>query len=107
MGRDTPRDAARKGRWTGRASQLSDDHVQWTFIDDIARATQDPGRAIPPIRLPIQITNPMTKPITRLPDYPITRLPECDLVLRRRSAVALDGRSSIDAVRFFSLLSRT
>ena len=107
VGRDTLLDAARKGRWTGRASQLSDDLVQWTFIDDIARATQDPGRAIPPIRLPIQITNPITNPITRLPDHPMTRLHDRDLVLRRRSAVALDGRSSIDAVRFFAMLSRT
>src|SRR5437867_307531 len=26
-------DAVRRGTWMGRASQLSDDHVQWTFID--------------------------------------------------------------------------
>ena len=39
--------AVRDGRWLGRASQLSSDHVEWTFIDEIARATQDPGRAIP------------------------------------------------------------
>src|SRR5713226_3722900 len=39
-------EAVRRGRWSGRASQLSEDHVQWTFIDDIARATEDPGRAV-------------------------------------------------------------
>ena len=94
VSRDTLLEAARTGRWTGRASRLSEDHVQWTFIDDIARATEDPGRAI-------------TNPITRLPDYPITRLPDRDLVLKRRSAVALDGGSSIDATRFFAMLSRT
>jgi SagB-type dehydrogenase family enzyme len=33
------------GRWTGRASRLSENHVQWTFIDEIARATEDPGSA--------------------------------------------------------------
>ena len=33
------RSAGRRGRdrrLVGRASQLSDDHVQWTFIDEIA-----------------------------------------------------------------------
>ena len=40
-------DAVRNGRWSGRASQLSEDHVQWTFIDEIARATEDPGRPSP------------------------------------------------------------
>src|SRR5439155_10612135 len=35
--------AVRDGRWVGRASQLSEDHVQWTTIDEIAEATRDPG----------------------------------------------------------------
>jgi hypothetical protein len=30
-------DAVQAGRWSGRASQLSEDHVAWTFIDEIAR----------------------------------------------------------------------
>ena len=37
-------DAVRAGAWTGHANQLSEDHVQWTFIDDVAAATRDPGR---------------------------------------------------------------
>src|SRR5439155_11928137 len=32
--RDALLDAARRGRWDGRASQLSEAHGQWTFIDD-------------------------------------------------------------------------
>ena len=87
-------DAVRRGRWSGRASQLSEDHVQWTFIDDIARATENAGHAIPPIHAPIQ-----------LPDCPSTRVPDREVVLQRRSAVALDGRSSIDADRFFGMLA--
>ena len=88
-------DAVRRGTWMGRASQLSDDHVQWTFIDEIARETEDRGRAISRSQFPIQ-----------LPDYPITQLPNRRLVLQRRSALALDGRSSIPADAFFSMLSR-
>jgi acyl-CoA synthetase (AMP-forming)/AMP-acid ligase II len=38
VSREALLDAVRAGRWTGRANQLSEDHVQWTFIDDIARA---------------------------------------------------------------------
>jgi nitroreductase len=39
-------DAVRAGVWTGQASQLSEDHVEWTIIDDVARATADPGRSV-------------------------------------------------------------
>src|SRR5687767_10003483 len=39
--------AVGNGRWHGRASQLSEDHVQWTFIDEIAAATRDEGRTPP------------------------------------------------------------
>jgi SagB-type dehydrogenase family enzyme len=92
--------AAREGQWHGRANQLSEDHVAWTFIDAIADATRDPGRAAP--FLP-PISNP-------LPDYPMTRLPnhllDRALLLQRRSAVALDGRSSIAAARFYGMLAR-
>jgi SagB-type dehydrogenase family enzyme len=89
-------DAVGRGRWTGRANQLSEDHVQWTFIDDIAAATRDPGRTIAPI--PNQFPD---YPITRLPDRPLDR----PLVLQRRSAVSFDGRGSIDAARCFAMLS--
>jgi SagB-type dehydrogenase family enzyme len=82
--------AARGGQWTGHASQLSEDHVQWTFIDEIAAATRDPGRAPMPRRAPAALQP--------LPAYP------APLLLQRRSAVALDSVSSIEAVRFFHML---
>lgn len=87
-------DAARGGTWTGKASRLSEDHTTWSFIDAIAAATRDPGRAV--------VSNP---PIP-LPDHPLTRLPDRALVLRRRSAVAFDGRSSLPAAVFLSMLAR-
>jgi SagB-type dehydrogenase family enzyme len=89
--RDALVEAARQGTWTGRASQLSEDHVQWTFIDQIARATEDAGRPIHP---------------TQLPDHPVPRLPDRRLILQRRSAVALDGHSSVDADRFMTMLEQ-
>jgi SagB-type dehydrogenase family enzyme len=87
----------RAGQWTGKASQLSEDHTTWTFIDEIAVATRDPGRPTPSI-LPIV-------PI-QLPDYPITQSPDRALVLQRRSAVAFDEVSTIGAATFFAMLSR-
>jgi SagB-type dehydrogenase family enzyme len=92
-------DAVRNGRWSGRASQLSEDHVQWSFIDEIARTTDDRGRTKPPI--------------TQLPDYPITQSVASSsadartLILQRRSAVAFDGRSSLGVDRFILMLRRT
>jgi SagB-type dehydrogenase family enzyme len=90
--------AVREGGWSGRASQLSEDHVQWTFIDEIARATEDPGRPLtsaPPVQLPDASMTPLPNPLF-----------DRALVLQRRSAVSLDGRSSIDARSFFAILSR-
>jgi SagB-type dehydrogenase family enzyme len=82
--------ACASGRWTGRASQLSEDHVEWTFIDEIARATEDCGRDA--VRAPSRGAPGDLR-------YPFP------IVLRRRSALALDGRSSIPAARFFEMIA--
>jgi SagB-type dehydrogenase family enzyme len=85
--------AARHGSWTGRASQLSEDHVQWTLIDEIAAATEDPGRAA--AAMPVLSAPPA------IATFPAR------VILQRRSALALDGRSSIGADGFFAMLSAT
>jgi len=97
--------AVRAGRWSGRASQLSDDHVQWTFIDEIAEATRDSGRAsvtsvssVPPA--------PPTPPAPPAPPGPAAPYPAA-LLLQRRSAVALDGASTIGRDGFLAMLART
>jgi len=94
VGRERLLTAVRAGGWTGKASQLSEDHVQWTFIDEIARATEDAGRRPLVTNGPAGGDGPQGVPWDRA------------LLLQRRSAVALDGRSSIDAGRFFEILSR-
>jgi nitroreductase len=98
-------DAVRRGRWTGRASQLSEDHVQWTFIDEVAAATRDPGRtsvasvsSVPPA--------PPAPPALPVPLAPPARYP-APLLLQRRSAVALDGSSSIPRDGFLAMLAKT
>jgi nitroreductase len=88
--------AVRAGVWTGKASQLSEDHVRWTFIEEVADATKDPGRVRPP--LPARPAPPA---------YPAPPAPPAQVILQRRSAVSLDGRSTIAAERFFAMLAQT
>jgi SagB-type dehydrogenase family enzyme len=96
-GREALLEGVRAGRWSGRASQLSEDHVEWTFIDEVARATDDPGRAIDP---PILSSH---HAIQRF-DRPGTGRSGRQLVLQRRSAVAFDGRSTIGVNAFLTML---
>jgi hypothetical protein len=85
------------GQWSGHASQLSEDHVQWSFIDEVARATEDAGRSsVPEASLAAR-------------DRQARRDRQIDaraLLLQRRSAVAFDGRSTIDRATFVEMLSR-
>jgi len=90
-------DAVSGGRWSGRASQLSEDHVDWSFIGEVARATEDPGRSNMPANRPAahDQRERRTRPIDARA-----------LLLQRRSAVAFDGRSTIDRASFVDMLSR-
>ena len=90
-------DAARRGTWTGRASRLSADRVQWDVIDAAAEASREretPAGAHADTR--------------RSPPVPprATMMPAAALLLQRRSAQAMDGSTGIDAGRFASLLRR-
>jgi SagB-type dehydrogenase family enzyme len=97
-------EAVRCGRWSGRASQLSEDHVQWTFIDEVAAATEDPGRPRPDSSWAQADSGPRSWSGS-LPSRASAEARS--LLLQRRSAVAFDGRSPIDAETFFGMLART
>jgi hypothetical protein len=106
-------EAVRDGSWFGRASQLSEDHVAWTFIDQVARATEDPGHTINPgPQRGASIAE--TTDLTELTGKNIDSAFDADrgldaraLILQRRSAVALDGVSFTDRAQFLRMLSRT
>jgi SagB-type dehydrogenase family enzyme len=89
--RSSLRAAVRNGQWTGKASQLSEDHTTWTFVDEIATATRDPGRDVP--------AHPP------LPSFPAPPAYPAHVILQRRSAVAFDGASALAAPVFLSMLS--
>ncbi len=88
--------AIRRGQWSGRASQLSEDHIEWSFIDEVSRATEDPGRSSVPCTVP------------SMPGSPPGHDRQIDarrLLLQRRSAVAFDGRATIDRATFLRMLA--
>jgi nitroreductase len=80
-----------RGVWSGRASRLSTDHVPWTFIDEIAAATSI-GRLERPLPIDAQAG-----------DDRYSRA----LILRRRSAVAFDGQSTLPCTQLFDILRQT
>jgi SagB-type dehydrogenase family enzyme len=88
--------AVHAGRWTGKASQLSEEHTTWTFIDEVAAATRDPGRDVP--------ARPSLPALPAVPAPPAHTYP-AHVILQRRSAVAFDGASALAASAFRSMLS--
>jgi nitroreductase len=92
---------ARNGQWNGKASQLSVDHVQWTFIDDIAAATRAIGPGI------TRRTDEHEEQSMQIKLTASVRERDARAIMRqRRSAVALDGRSALDVTDFFEILAR-
>ena len=98
---ECPRDTAERlaaaisrGQWSGRASQLSEDHVQWSFIEEIARATEDPGAERSEGSKGSQRSEGSHRAIDARA-----------LVVQRRSAVAFDARSTVGREAFVGMLS--
>ena len=90
----TVEDAPGQGAWLGRANPLSPDHISWDLIDLAAEATRKPPTEPP---LPV-VPAP-------LPPLPAARpVPAATLVHQRRSCLALDGTTAIDAATLFDLL---
>jgi SagB-type dehydrogenase family enzyme len=101
-------DAIRRGQWTGHASQLSEDHVEWTFIDQIARATRWDGLQAGHDHDVRDHNDGAGDALQGVPrQSPADRgLDARALIRQRRSALAFDGRSSMRADAFQALLSR-
>ncbi len=88
--------AVTEGRWEGHASQLSEDHVTWSFIDEVATATEQPART--------EVAWPLTPRHREVSGAPA--VDARTLVLQRRSAVAFDGRGTLDRATFLRMLAR-
>ncbi|HEX5109292.1 MAG TPA: SagB/ThcOx family dehydrogenase [Vicinamibacterales bacterium] len=88
---------AREGAWSGVANRLSSDHRDWPIIDRVASATAYPGRP----RAIRAVTPRATGGAARAADEGGRAI-----ILRRRSAVAFDARSSLPFAVFGSMLDR-
>jgi len=92
--------ATRAARWAGRANRLSAEHVAWSVIDEVGRAsardetTASIARARPAPSAPL--------PLDESDDVPAAR----QVLRQRRSAVAMDGRTGMTRQGFFDLLAR-
>jgi SagB-type dehydrogenase family enzyme len=93
--------AARSATWQGRANVLSRGHDHWEIIQRVTEATRYPGQ--PPTsnsQLPTQNSQPLVVgPFGSWEFSP-------RLILRRRSAVAFDGRTTLPRERFLSMLAK-
>jgi SagB-type dehydrogenase family enzyme len=100
-------DVVARGTWAGRASRLSADRVQWDRIDAAAEASRDDDSGVAGAR-PTPLNAPAA-PAGRAPVLAPSRdkAPSASvLFLQRRSAVSMDGTTSIGIDRFGSMLRR-
>ncbi len=86
-------------KWYGSANRLSSDHVEWELIDSVAEAcvkpsTSELAASAPTIETPVPLN----------PHRPST--PARTLIHQRRSAVAMDGRTSMTAEQFYLMMDR-
>ena len=90
-----------RGKWYGEANRLSPDHVEWELIDSVADAcfkssTPELMSSTPCTESPAPLDPPEA-------DRPISAR---TIIHQRRSAVAMDGRTSITAEQFYLMMDR-
>ncbi|MFO7694702.1 MAG: SagB/ThcOx family dehydrogenase, partial [Vicinamibacterales bacterium] len=89
--------AVRGGTWSGRASRLSADRVQWDWIDAAAEASRDDGDRVAASAAAIARSAAPSR---------AAETPAANLLLERRSAQSMDGTTSIGIESFASILRR-
>jgi SagB-type dehydrogenase family enzyme len=94
-------DAITPGGWRGAANTLSAGHVDWSAIDDVARAAAYPG--VHDVAAGVRLPDPGAP---QTPAPPVTSPAARDVILRRRSAVAFDPRVGLRLDTFLQMLTR-
>lgn len=96
--------AIAQSQWFGKANKLSADHVDWPIIDEVSRASRK-GAGSSPVTIDVATSDATNQ----LPEFRLLgpRSISAEQIIRqRRSAVAMDGRTSITAEEFFFMLDR-
>ena len=81
--------------WMGAPNRLSENHHEWSVIDQVSAATKSPGC------LPSGIVAPLSDGL--LPERPLSAH---QIIRQRRSAVAMDGKTALGREAFFRMLER-
>ena len=90
------------GRWYGKANVLSPDHgVEWPVIDEVARATSNPGIAFEGELSGYPSEGDLFESPVRSGSFTAEKV-----ILGRRSAVSMDASTAISAATFFRMLGR-
>jgi len=84
--------------WQGLPNRLSPSHQPWELIDRVARACRKP---------PLSFVYPLSPFVSATPSTHLFDGSFRRLIRQRRSAVAMDGTSSMPAASFYALLERT
>lgn len=96
------------GAWQGQANRLSRDNpIPWEIIDDVTRASWKTLTEPSELRLspaPDQERSGIERASS--PDAVSSTISAHRIIHQRRSAVALDGHTSISAQQFFTMLER-
>ena len=87
--------AAPGSSWLGAPNRLSPSHRPWPAIEEVAAAAWSRTLPAPPPRL-----------MARPGPWPDRGLSAHRIIRQRRSAVAMDGRTSMDSAAFYRILGR-
>ncbi len=94
------------GDWRGKANRLSRDNpIPWEIIDDVTKTSWKTSTEQSELRLsPDQERSGIERASS--PDAVSSTVSAHQIIHQRRSAVALDGHTSISAQQFFTMLER-
>lgn len=85
--------------WTGQPNELSSEHHDWEVIDDVAEAARRPAGLEPALgRSPAAPGAALLEPMCATPAATIIR--------QRRSAVQLDGVTTLSKAAFYAMLDK-
>ncbi len=91
--------AVQESRWTGKANRLSAEHINWEWITRVTEACRKPADTQTP---PPANTNRAFTGAACREESPAARR----IIHQRRSAVAFDAVTAIEADRFFHMMRR-
>ena len=99
-----------QGDWRGKANRLSRDNpVPWEIIDGVTKASWKTSVEQSGFRLsssPVPLTEQGGAERASPPDPRPSMVSAYQIIHQRRSAVAFDGKTSISAQQFFTMLER-